>query len=115
MRLSGSVKLRCALPAGSLPAGLAFLPGLSRPSALRLAAAGLGLRPRRRLGLGLQVCLGRTNLAQPLLLSRHPGRQLVAALVCPELTILLEVDRFRRLKPARHLGRQLPSRSTIRA
>jgi len=47
MRLSGSVKLRCALPSGSAFGGVAGLPALSEaeapvflpPSALRLSSA----------------------------------------------------------------------------
>ena len=44
MRLSGSVKLRCALGSGSSGSGAAGLPGFLRPSALRCCCFSASMR-----------------------------------------------------------------------
>ena len=44
MRLSGSVKLRCALGSGSSDGGAAGLPGFLRPSALRCCSFSASMR-----------------------------------------------------------------------
>src|SRR6478609_1578100 len=89
MRLSGSVKLRCALPSGSVFVGV--LPHFLPPSATRRSSASARALARHLgcgLGFGLQRGLGLAYLLKPLLLVGHPIRHLVAALVAVELVLL---------------------------
>lgn len=108
MRLSGSVKLRCAFVGHALGrrwrlAGLfapLCLPLLVRllPAPHLLFGSGFGFRLQRGLGLA--------DLLQPLLFVGHPIEHLVAALVAVEL-VLLRIGCLGGFKPAVNLGLKL--------
>ena len=109
MRLSGSVKLRCALPSGSSSGRrrrLAVLFAAFRDALLLCLFPPPRLLFGGRLGFGLERGLGLPDLLQPLLLVGHPIGHLVAALVAVELVLLL-IGRLRGFKPAVDLGLQL--------
>jgi hypothetical protein len=107
MRLSGSVKLRCALPSGSALGGAGGGPFLLRPSALRFASASAPhLLLRGGLGLGLQRRFRRADLGEPLLLVGDPLRHLVAAPAAVEL-VLLRIGGLGGRQPAVDLRLQL--------
>src|ERR1700726_2784877 len=93
IRLSGSVKLRCALSSGT-PLG----PPPAAP-ARTLAGGGLRLRLERRLGLA--------DLGQPPLFVGNPIGQFVNTPVTAVLAILGRVLSGRLLHPARNLGGEL--------
>src|SRR6476660_8013771 len=99
MRLSGSVKLRCALPSGSVFVGV--LPLFLPPSATRRSSASArALRSTSAAAFfGLQRGLGLAYLLKPLLLVGHPIGHLVAALVAVEL-VLLRIGGLGGLEPA---------------
>jgi hypothetical protein len=104
MRLSGSVKLRCALPSGSVGGSVLFaafrdalLLCLGSPSRLFLGG-GFGFR--------LQLSPGFANLLKPLLLVGHPIGHLIATLAAVE-PVLLRIGGLRGFEPAVNLGRQL--------
>src|ERR1700730_7627822 len=99
IRLSGSVKLRCALSSGT-PLGGAFAAPLGRHLAVRtLAGGGLRLRLERRL------CLA--DLGQPPLFVGNPIGQFVTTPVTAVLAILGRVLSGRLLHLARNLGGEL--------
>src|SRR5882757_8350900 len=102
-RLSGSVKLRCALSLGSAVTGL----DLPRPALAAVAGAiVVRLRGGFGFGFGFQRGLGGTDLLKPLLLVGHPLGHLVATLRGSELTILSLVGLGSLSQPALDLRRK---------
>src|SRR5713226_4642769 len=108
MRLSGSVKLRCALGLGSSDGGAAGLPGFLAFGLALLFLFGLDptLFLRRLPGLGLQCCHRLLDLRQPFLLVASPVRQFVAALVLAESLVLFGIRSLRRRQHTSDLGFQ---------
>ncbi len=105
MRLSGSVKLRCARPVRRAAVLRAQRPPLAL-HARRWAWTVLVVRCRRRGRLGLQRRLRRADAREPARLVGHPVRHLVAAPVGAMAGVLLVVGRLGPLQPAGHLGGQ---------
>jgi len=108
IRLSGSVKLRCALGLGSSDGGAAGLPGFLRPSAWRCCCFSASIRRSSSAACWprppVLPCL--LDLRQPFLLVAGPIRHLVAALVLAEGLVLFGVRSLRRRQHPSHLGFQ---------
>src|SRR4030088_1906406 len=103
MRLSGSVKLRCALGLGSSDGGAAGLPGFLRPSARRCCSCSTSIRRSSSaacLASASAAALRWWVLRQPFLLAASPVRQLVAALVLAESLVLFAIRSLRRRQHA---------------
>ena len=100
MRLSGSVKLRCALGSGSSGSGAAGLPGFLRPSALRCRCFSASMRRsllRGQLGVGLQRRHRLLDLRQPFRLIAGPVRHPSSPrLSLPKNLVLLDIRRPQR-------------------
>src|SRR5215218_2864117 len=108
-RLSGSVKLRCDLPAGSLFGGAGGLPVFLRPAALRSSSA--FARRRSSSSAAALVSASSSALAWRIFSSRfwlsatQSGRFLAA--LFPKQPILFPVGRLGRLQPTVDLRRKL--------
>src|SRR5260370_26556270 len=89
-RLSGSVKLRCALSLGSAVTGLDLRPGRPLPPSPEPSSSGFeaALGFGGSLGFGFQRGLGGTDLLEPLLFIGHPLGHLLATLRCSQLAAL---------------------------
>src|ERR1700675_935336 len=116
-RLSGSVKLRCALSLGSAGTGLDLRPGRPLPpspepsssgfeAALALASASSAAFFSAAQRGFFRRGLGGTNLLEPLLFVGHPLGHLVATLRGFELTILSLVGLGGLSQPALDLRRK---------
>src|SRR6202035_5703532 len=98
IRLSGSVKLRCALSSGTPLGGWPLRP--------RLAATSLS-SPAPWPAAALERRLGLADLGQPPLFVGNPIGQFVTTPVTAVLAILGRVLSGRLLHPARNLGGEL--------
>ena len=103
VRLSPSVKLRCALVRRPVegPAAPRSLHGRGEAWAIRIRLSRIACR------LGLQLYLGLTDASKPALLARHPLRHVIASAFAAVLRILRLVSRFGLVQSCLHVGGQL--------
>src|ERR1700751_1281257 len=93
MRLSGSVKLRCDLGAGSSDGGAAGLPGFLRPSALRCCSFSASMR--RSSSAASLASASSAAIASWIFTNLFgPVRHLVTTLVFAEGLVLLGIRRL---------------------
>ena len=112
-RLSGSVKLRCALGSGSFEGGRGTGPealAVSRLAFLLRCAFGFGFRRRGSCGLRLKRLSGLADFGQALLFVGDPAGHSVAATACAGRKLSLARRLLAQLQASDPLRREAPSR-----